>query len=243
MSCQVVVSFNATASGIGTTVNFPPGNILPVSYPDSVTCAPENSKSGGCGGGMGGSPILIDTTGQGYPLTSAQDGVMFDIEGNGTEVHLAWTAKESKVAFLALDRNGNGRIDDGTELFGNYTPQQASPPAQRNGYAALFEFDKPQNGGNGDGIIDSHDAVWSKLRLWIDSNHDGVSQPEELFTLPELGVNSLGLTYDFDQHTDAFGNQFRYKGTVNPLGAPDHINRTDYDVFFVILGMKQKQVC
>jgi len=182
------------------------------------------------------SPILIDYTGRGFHLTSATDGVVFDIEGDGSPVQLGWTAASSGNAFLALDRNGNGKIDNGQELFGNYTPQ---PPSDYpNGFLALAVFDKPENGGNGDGIIDKRDAVFSHLVLWIDENHDGVSQPEELHSLPALGVYSLGLEYKDSRHTDQFGNGFFYKGRVNPEGQPsdDRTDRVMYDVFFVQLG-------
>jgi hypothetical protein len=124
------------------------------------------------------SPIIVDTTGNGFHLTSAEDGVMFDISGTGHPFKMAWTGRNSGNAFLALDRNHNGKIDNGKELFGNYTEQPPCEDGTRaclNGYRALAEFDKPENGGNGDGIIDSRDAVYSKLLLWIDTNHDGIS--------------------------------------------------------------------
>jgi hypothetical protein len=72
------------------------------------------------------------------------------------------------------------------------------------------------NGGNGDGIIDSRDAVYSKILLWIDANHDGISQPNELHSLPELGVFSISLKYRYSRFVDHYGNSFLYKGTLNP---------------------------
>jgi hypothetical protein len=192
-----------------------------------VGCDPDHC-------GCGGSPIIIDTTGEGFQLTSEGDGVRFDIRGDGIPVQLSWTAKGSRNAFLALDRNGNGKIDNGKELFGNFTQQPKSDDP--NGYLALAVFDKPENGGNGDGVIDKRDAVYSRLLLWIDENHDGISQPNELHHLEELGVYSLSLQYSNSPYTDEFGNRFRYKGKVNPLGQPPtaHADRTSYDVFFVL---------
>jgi hypothetical protein len=192
-----------------------------------------------------GSPIIIDTRGEGFRLTSANDGVMFDIRGDGRPIQLAWTAATSANAFLALDRNGNGKIDNGKELFGNFTDQPPCPDgggACRNGYRALAEFDKPQNGGNGDGIIDQRDAIFSHLLLWIDENHDGISQPDELHTLPELGVSSLALKYKESRRTDRFGNQFRYKDAVNPdpKDGESKDGRWAYDVFFMIAGRDGK---
>ena len=180
------------------------------------------------------SPIIVDTDGTGFHLTSAEDGVVFDIMADGTAIKVAWTAPGSRTAFLALDRNHNGRIDDGSELFGNHTEQVTSP--NPNGYLALAEFDKPENGGNGDGIIDWHDAVFSELRLWIDENHDGISQPEELHSLSELGVFSIGLKYKRESFTDQFGNLFRYRGVLNPnpLDGTSRDGRYTYDVFFAI---------
>lgn len=187
----------------------------------------------GCGGG-GDSPIIVDTTGHGFHLTSATDGVTFDISGDGHPVRIAWTAPGSGNAFLALDRNHNGKIDSGRELFGNFTYQPRS--ADPNGYLELGLFDRPEFGGNGDGIIDRRDAVYSELLLWIDENHDGISQPNELHTLPELGVYSIALKYREEPYLDQYGNSFRYRGALNPdpLDGASKDGRWTYDVFFVV---------
>jgi hypothetical protein len=123
------------------------------------------------------------------------------------------------------------------ELFGNFTAQPPCPAGGGgclNGYRALAEFDKPENGGNGDGIIDKRDAVYSKLLLWIDENHDGISQPNELHTLPELGVYSISLKYHDRHFRDEYGNWFHYSSALNPdpEDGTSKDGRVNYDVFF-----------
>jgi hypothetical protein len=171
---------------------------------DPATCT--------CPDGVNPSPIVIDVDRSGFAMTSAENGVDFNILNDGVPLRLSWTAGTSTNTFLAMDRNGNGAIDNGTELFGDLSPQPSSPDP--NGFAALAQYDQRGAGGNENGKIDSGDLVFGRLVLWRDANHNGISEPSEMEDLSEYGVEGIDLKFHESRWVDQFGNQFRYRAKV-----------------------------
>jgi hypothetical protein len=177
------------------------------------------------------SPILINMSSNAaqYHLTSADDGVMFDMNGNGVKQRISWTAAESLVGLLALDRNGNGRIDDGTELFGNHTRKRDGTRA-KHGFEALADLDDP---GSTDQAITTTDSIYQRLMLWTDRNHNGISEPSELSSLSDVGILKIDTTYVVRRRRDKFGNRYRYEGSALILDGGKLRERRVFDVFFV----------
>lgn len=202
-----------------------------------MACRGESCNTGyHCDGQPSGccqsdTPILLDIEGDGFLLTSAERGVRFDIDGKGKRELLSWTAAGTDDGWLALDRNNNGTIDDGKELFGNYTQQPES--TEPNGFLALAVFDKPSSGGTSDSWITEKDSIFNSLLIWQDRNHNGFSEPGELTTLRALGITAISVDYKESKWVDIHGNQFRYRARIQREGRGRGSEKWAYDIFLV----------
>jgi trimeric autotransporter adhesin len=179
-----------------------------------------------CGADANGcaEPLLIKLNDGPWKLAGMDDAVSFDINASGHPRSIGWTVRgDETTAFLALDRNHNNVIDDGSELFGTASLMSNGSRAA-NGFQAMERYDL-----NLDAVIDHADPVWNSLLLWVDVNHDGVSQPSELSPFSESSVTAIELPHHWSGRHDENGNTFAYEGKIRI----DRRARAIYDVFFV----------
>jgi hypothetical protein len=137
-------------------------------------------------------PIVIDLNGDGVQTVSRADSAgSFDLFGNGQKVHSGWLSSED--GFLAIDNNGNGQIDDISELFGGLN--------KGDGFAKLASLDS-----NADGLIDFNDIDFASLKIWQDANGNHETDAGELLGLLDAGVSSLNVNFTELPFLDAQGN-------------------------------------
>ena len=163
------------------------------------------------------SALLFPLDGQetGFALTPPEQGVLFDIDGTGARKQVAWTRAGSNVAFLAIDLNGDGRINSGKELFGS-----ATLAGSRNGCNALLQMFR-QSGAPASGSIHDGYDLYDRLLLWVDRNHDGHSDRTEL-TKAREAFTAIGLGYRGVGWADTHGNRVRFQGWMQARTAgPD----------------------
>jgi hypothetical protein len=179
------------------------------------------------------SPIVIDLGNDGLHLGAAGVGVYFDVNADGVRDHVQWVRNGGDEGFLVIDRNGNGKIDDGAELFGVGTPLELESRRAPNGFVGLAQYDQRQLGGNDDGYITEADAIWPQLRIWVDLDADGVSRPTELRTLRNHGLTALETIPKLRKHVDAAGNIIPYWAWAAQRARPGRALMVD--VFFLQL--------
>ncbi|MFY4257577.1 hypothetical protein ACOTCG_08270 [Achromobacter xylosoxidans] len=143
-------------------------------------------------------PLIIDLNGDGVHTLNSSYGVSYDFEGSGKKSKTGWAHPDD--GFLVLDKNSDGVIDVGDELFGSNSAGQGIGLA-KDGFEALSLYD-----ANLDGLIDADDAIWKRLQIWQDRNSDGVSQADELYSLDFLGIVSISLNATLSGAFDESGN-------------------------------------
>ncbi len=149
-------------------------------------------------------PLTLDLNGNGIETLGLEHGITFDFNGDGTKTSTGWIAPSDGL--LVLDKDNNGIIDNGNELFGVDTIKSDGTKAI-DGFDALRDLDS-----NGDGIFDHNDEMFAKVRVWQDLNSDGISQTDELKTLGELGI--VGINLDAKKtNIDSNGNLISAVGT------------------------------
>ncbi|WP_417662826.1 calcium-binding protein [Pseudomonas sp.] len=130
-------------------------------------------------------PLSLDLDGDGIETISANSGITFDFNGDGLKTGTGWVKRDD--GFLVLDRNANGIVESGNELFGVDTVKSNGQKAT-DGFDALRDLDS-----NADGVFDSQDAEFNNVRVWQDLNQDGVSQASELKSLAEHSIVAINL--------------------------------------------------
>jgi len=166
-------------------------------------------------------PLVFDLDGNGISLVGFEDGVMFDMDNDGNPDQTGWI--DSADGLLALDENGNGVIDDQSELFGT---------SDTGSYMHLAELDH-----NSDGMIDTNDAVWNQLSMWVDSNSNGTTDAGELKTMSDLGMQSIDLNYNTVNEVNA-GNAVTGVGTFTQIveGVGQVVNQVIETFFSFVSG-------
>jgi trimeric autotransporter adhesin len=178
------------------------------------------------------SPIVVDLNKDGIDLGPAGRGVSFDVNADGYPELVQWVRPGGDEAFIALDRNRNGLVDDGSELFGVGTPLFEGGKAA-NGFVGLAQYDQPTLGGNDDGVISRDDAIWPELSIWLDANADGIASRDEMRRPDALGLRSFGTIPKVRRYIDAAGNALPYWSWARTARPPKRAIMVD--VFFRVL--------
>ncbi|MFV5431426.1 calcium-binding protein, partial [Acinetobacter calcoaceticus] len=180
-----------------------------------VDRAVEQALSGGEGKYHYVDPLILDLNGNGIETNGLEGGVKFELNTSGLQVKTGWVS--SNDGLLVWDRNNDGDINDASELFGNHVLMNDGSISQ-NGFAALSDLDI-----NKDNIVSSEDEAFKNLRVWRDLNQDGISQENELFTLNDLDIKSLNLSY-LDVNTNLEnGNIISQTGTYEKNDGSSHV--------------------
>jgi hypothetical protein len=180
-------------------------------------------------------PLIIDLGQDGIHLGDKDVGVMFDLMANGTPIKMQWTARNGNDAFVMIDKNNNGIVDNGAELLTNYNMLMLENTPAANGFSDLAQYDLVELGGNDDGFITEADAIWQQLYLWLDSNADGISTTEEVYKPQNVGLTHLYTIPKSNNRKDNAGNLIPLWAWSKNKNKKNHNKYKMVDVFFMAL--------
>jgi VCBS repeat-containing protein len=189
-----------SALGIpGFTFNRPPSSGIPTTTTTLFTSAKTWFQPR--------DPLILDLDGDGLETVGLAANIHFDHDSDGVLTKTGWAGRDD--ALLVWDRNANGTIDTGAELFGDFTPLSGAPEGTLapNGFAALAALD-----ANGDGLLDASDPAFAELRLWRDTSQDGQTGSGELISLAEAGIVRLSLAHTIPNQRLGNGNTLAREG-------------------------------
>jgi len=179
--------------------------------------------------------LVLNRHGDKIPSNSKEASRMwFEILRNWKQQAKAGVPAEEPLSF---------HVTSSREMFGTLTNQPLSEaegkqalaeaaegkPWDPNGFRALAFFDRPENGGNANGVIDEGDVVYSHLRVWVDTAHNGRSEDGKMYTLAELGIKTISLNYTHSEKADSNGNCFRLVSNMGLIEG-EKITPQIYDV-------------
>ena len=180
-------------------------------FPSELSLVAETSRS----------PLVLDLDGDGVETTGVENGTHFDHDGNDFAEKSGWVGSDDGL--LVRDVNGNGVIDDGTELFGNNSVLSSGETA-KNGFEALKDLDS-----NNDGVFNSSDTEWNNVKVWKDANGNGMVDEGELLSLEQAGVAGINVDYEASTAVDKNGNAHKQTGTFTKT---DGTTGSVHDVWF-----------
>lgn len=176
-------------------------------------------------------PLIIDLSQDGFHMQSDRL-INFDFDGTGQPITTQWVAPNGNEAFVFIDLNRNGQVDNGTELFGDTMFLLETLQPATDGFAALGQYNNPLLGGNNDDTINDADLIWPHLHIWLDIDANGISTPDEIMTMQDANISAISLQTKQSNRQDASGNRIPLWSWATNSNETGNRKHKVIDVFF-----------
>ena len=176
-------------------------------------------------------PLIIDMGQDGFHMRSDRL-INFDFDGTGQPITTQWVAPNGNEAFVFIDLNRNGQIDNGTELFGDTMLLLETLQPATDGFAALGQYNNPLLGGNNDDTINDADLIWPHLQLWLDIDANGISTPNEIMSMQDANISAISLQTKQSNRQDANSNRIPLWSWATNSNETGNRKHKVIDIFF-----------